>query len=218
MRVQTWLAVSKFETTFAEWDRCVAEGGCRGYTPRDDGRGRGPRPVVNVNYADAEAYIRWLNGRAGYAPGDPRRYRLLTEQEWEFAARAGSRTRFFWGDDPHYTEACAYANVADFSLRASFTRHPVPDAYVFRCADQSPFSSWVGRYRPNPWGLHDIIGNVSEIVFTPPGANYMMVRGGSWLSEREFHQSGAKGYTRSRDAREYTVGFRVVREVTMPSE
>ena len=217
-RMHTWLAVSKFETTFAEWDRCVAEGGCRGYTPKDDGRGRGPRPVFNVNYADAEAYIRWLNARAGYKPIDPRRYRMLTEQEWEYAARAGSRTRFFWGDDPGYTEACAFANVPDSSLRASSTRYALPDGYLFRCADQSPFASWVGRYRPNAWGLHDMIGNVSEMVFTPFSASYIIVRGGSWLSERESHQSAARAYTRSRDAREYTIGFRVVREVTVLNE
>jgi formylglycine-generating enzyme required for sulfatase activity len=218
VRVQSWLAVSKFETTFADWDRCVAEGGCGGYTPGDNGHGRGSKPVVNVNYTDVEAYVRWLNNRAGYTPVDPRRYRLLTEQEWEYAARAGSTTRFFWGDDPNYTEGCAWANVADSSLRASAGRFSIPDGQLFRCADQSPFSSAVGRYRPNPWGLHDMIGNAAEIVLTRPGADYIMIRGGSWLSERGFHHSASKAYTRSRDAREYTVGFRVVREVTMPTE
>jgi len=215
IRVQSWLAVSRFETTFAEWDRCVAEGGCGGYTPSDNGGGRGSKPVVNVNYADAEAYIRWLNFRAGYKPNDPRRYRLPTEQEWEYAARAGSTTRFFWGDDPNYTEACAWANVPDYSAR---TAYALPDTYLFRCSDQSPLSSAVGRYRPNPWGLYDMIGNVSEMVFTQPGVDYVIVRGGSWLSERAFHQSAMRGYTRSRDAREHTIGFRVVREVSMPIE
>src|SRR5882672_2529799 len=70
-------AVGRFEVTFAEWDACVAAGGCGGYRPDDAGWGRGRRPVINVSWADAQAYLAWLRARTG------QRYRLLSESEWE---------------------------------------------------------------------------------------------------------------------------------------
>ena len=83
----------KHEVTFAEWDACVAGGGCNGYRPEDRGWGRGRRPVTNVSWNDAQAYVQWLSNKTG------KRYRLLTSEEWEFAARAGTTTEYSWGNE-----------------------------------------------------------------------------------------------------------------------
>ena len=79
-------AVGKFEVTFEEWDACVTGGGCNGYRPMDRGWGRGRRPVINVSWQDAKAYVGWLSRKTGKS------YRLLTEAEWEYASRAGTTT------------------------------------------------------------------------------------------------------------------------------
>ena len=85
-------AVGKQEVTFAQWDACVASGSCNRYRPPDRGWGRGNHPVINVNWDDALAYVRWLSRQTGED------YRLLSESEWEYAARAGTATRYHWGD------------------------------------------------------------------------------------------------------------------------
>src|SRR5262245_29942219 len=84
-------AVSKFLVTFDDWDACVSVGGCP--QVEDSGFGRGTRPVINVSWDDAQQYAAWLRKMTG------RPYRLLTEAEWEYAARAGSTTAYFWGDE-----------------------------------------------------------------------------------------------------------------------
>jgi hypothetical protein len=86
-------AVSKYELTFAAWDSCVAGGGCNGYRPKDQNWGRGQQPVFNVSWDDAQAYVTWLSQVSG------KTYRLLTEAEYEYAARAGTTTTYPWGDD-----------------------------------------------------------------------------------------------------------------------
>ena len=85
-------AVGRYEVTFAQWDACVADGGCNGYRPDDAGWGRGQRPVINVNYADAKAYVEWLSEHTG------ERYRLLSEAEWAYAARGGTQTWYPFGN------------------------------------------------------------------------------------------------------------------------
>ena len=85
--------LGKYEVTFAQWDACVAGGGCGGYRPPDEGWGRGNRPVINVSRNDAQSYIDWLNSRTGGG------YRLPTEAEWEYAARAGSTALYLWGSN-----------------------------------------------------------------------------------------------------------------------
>jgi len=121
---------------------------------RNPGYGRPPRddePVACISWNDAQAYVAWLRATSG----EP--YRLLTEAEWEYVARAGSQTRFPWGEDPEL--ACRYANVYD----ASAADPGIPWSAT-RCADGYPTIAPVGRFASNAFGLYDTIGNVWEWV------------------------------------------------------
>jgi formylglycine-generating enzyme required for sulfatase activity len=144
-------------------------------------------PVTCVSWQDATAYVRWLSQRTG------RKYRLLTEAEWEYAARAGTTTARFWGDDGN--RSCEYANGADVSTKAR-----VPGAgtwTVTSCNDRYAYTAPVGMYRANAFGLYDMLGNVEEWTQDCWNANYSnapadasaaatgdcslrAVRGGSW--------------------------------------
>ena len=100
-------AVGIHEVTFDEWDACVAAGGCNGYRPDDEDWGRGSRPVINISWEDAQAYVTWLSQRIGQP------YRLLNEAEWEYVARAGTTTPFSFGatistDLANYDGSVAY--------------------------------------------------------------------------------------------------------------
>ena len=130
-------AVGKFEVTFAEWDACVSGGGCSGYSPNDWGWGRGRQPVMNVSWDDAKAYVSWLSQRTS------QQYRLLSEAEWEYVARAGTTTRYWWGNDIGRTNANCDG-----------------------CGTQSngKKTSPVGTFAANAFGLHDVHGNVFEWV------------------------------------------------------
>ena len=134
-------AVGKFEVTFAEWDACVAAGGCQ-HRPGDKGLGRDKRPVINVSWNDAQEYVEWLSRKTGKS------YRLLSESEWEYVARAGTSTEFSTGD-------CLTTNQANFN-----------GTYDFNGCGKSNFflgkTQPVGSYDANPWGLHDVHGNVWE--------------------------------------------------------
>jgi formylglycine-generating enzyme required for sulfatase activity len=128
--------VGKFEVTFAEWDACVTGGGCT-YSPKDFGSGRGKRPVINVSWDDITGqYLPWLNRRTG------KTYSLLTETEWEYAARAGTTTRFAFGDT--ITRGQAQYSEGD--------------------SGSSGGAVEVGSFPPNAFGLHDMHGNVWEWV------------------------------------------------------
>jgi formylglycine-generating enzyme required for sulfatase activity/DNA-binding beta-propeller fold protein YncE len=130
------LAMGKYEVTFAEWDRCLEAGGCS-HRPGDAGWGRDDRPVIMISRADAEEYVAWLSGQTGHA------YRLPTEAEWEYAARAGTTTARWWG--PHIDPAFA---ACDGCGTRWDKRSTAP----------------VGSFPPNPFGLHDMLSNVSEWV------------------------------------------------------
>ena len=91
MTISEPFAVGKYEVTFSEWNACVAAGGCGGYRPDDEGWGRGNRPVINVSWEDAQLYVNWLSRKTG------QQYRLLSESEWEYAARAGTTGPFHFG-------------------------------------------------------------------------------------------------------------------------
>jgi formylglycine-generating enzyme required for sulfatase activity len=125
------LAVGRFEVTIAEWDACFAAGGCA-HQPSDEGWGRGNRPVINVSWDDAQAYVRWLSQRTG------RGYRLLTEAEWEYAARAGTTTPYSFG-------RMISPSQANFGNKLGRT-------------------TALASYAPNRFGLYDIHGNVWEWV------------------------------------------------------
>ena len=132
-------AAGVYEVTFAEWDACVRAGGCGGHNPDDEGWGRGRRPVMNVSWEDARAYVEWLSRETG------ERYRLLSEAEWEYVARAGTATSWYWGESE--SAQCRYANGAD--------------DYV-ACSDGYRYTAPVGSFEPNAFGLYDVSGNVVE--------------------------------------------------------
>ena len=129
-------AVGAYEVTFEEWDTCVAAGGCAGYRPADRGWGRGKRPVIHVSWKDAQAYVEWLSGKTG------EKYRLLSEAEWEYAARGGSRTRYSFGDDISRSQA----------------------NYDFNGSNGLKKTVPVGSYGANGFGLYDMHGNLWEWV------------------------------------------------------
>ena len=132
-------AVGVYEVTFDEWDACVQGGGCGGYVPSAL-TGRGRRPVSEVRWEDAWLYADWLTEQTG------EEYRLLSEAEWEYVARVGTQTARYWGDETR--EQCQYAN-GDSSVG---------------CRDRQERMAPVGTYRPNGFGLYDVLGNVWEWV------------------------------------------------------
>jgi formylglycine-generating enzyme required for sulfatase activity len=189
-------AVSKFDVTFAEWDACVSVGGCR--QADDGGYGRGTNPVVFVNWDEAQQYVAWLSTMTGQP------YRLLTEAEWEYAARAGTTTAYWWGDE--IGKGNANCNGCGSAWDA---RQPSP----------------VGSFKPNAFDLHDMHGNVWQWVQDCYHGSYdavpadgsasiggdcsrHVVRGGSWTHDyiRAAHRGGA-----SADDRYDYLGFRVGR-------
>ena len=200
------LAVGVYEVTFAEWDACVAAGGCGGYRPEDEGWGRASRPVINVGWEDAQEYVRWLSWETG------EEYRLLTDVEWEYVARAGTTTARYWGESE--TFQCRHANGRDDYVSCS-------DGYGDRTAP-------VGMFEPNAFGLYDVLGNVWEWTATKdcwdenytgtradsimwiPYCSVMVLRGGSWVDSPRRLRSAAR-LTNS-DSRIHTYfGFRVAR-------
>ena len=142
--------LGKYEVTFDEWEACVAEKKCNRLD--DSGFGRGRRPVINVSYEDSGYYIAWLSEKTG------QKYRLPTEAEWEYAARAGSDKSRFWNNA---SEACQYANVFNAS---TLVKYKDADRSVFRCEDGFTETAPVGKFKPNRFGLHDMLGNVWEWV------------------------------------------------------
>jgi formylglycine-generating enzyme required for sulfatase activity len=123
--------VGKFAVTFEEWDACVADSGCNGYMPSDEGWGRWRRPVINVSWDDAKAYVRWLSRKTGKS------YRLLSEAEREYVTRAGTTTPFWWGASISTQQANYNGNYAYGAEATGVSRRQtVP----------------VDSFEPNPWG------------------------------------------------------------------
>jgi formylglycine-generating enzyme required for sulfatase activity len=198
-------AVAKFALTFGEWDACAARGACRRNVD-DRGWGRGRRPVINVSWDDARAYIKWLSSITG------KPYRLLSETEWEYAARAGSQTDYPWGDEIMLNgKAMANCN---------------------RCGSQwdDKQTALVGSFAANAFGLHDMVGNVWEWTedcwhesyqgaptdgspWTSGYCERRIVRGGSWNDHQHCLRSAYRGSPKS-DGRSSYHGFRVARTLT----
>lgn len=187
------------EVTFAEWDACVDQGGC-GQRPNDRNLGRGGRPVTDVSWEDANAYAAWLSAKTG------RKYRLPSEAEWEYAARAGSKATYPWGQNLDKEMAnCLGCN-----------------------AQQRRQAIETGQFPPNAFGLYDMAGNAAEWVadcwsesyrttprdgsaHTAPGCRERVLRGGSFNNDPRYLRSAAR-FKYEADVRFYTNGFRVLRE------
>ena len=138
VRFQAAFAMSKYEVTFEDYDRFLkAKGGGRHDEALDMGWGRGRRPVIHVTRAHALGYAAWLSAETGA------RYRLPSEAEWEYAARAGTATRWPWGDE----HVAGRANCGECGSRWDGER-----------------TAPAGSFPPNAWGLHDMAGNVYEML------------------------------------------------------
>ncbi len=121
------------------------------------------QPVVCINWNAADAYVKWLAKETG------KPYRLPSEAEWEYAARAGTTTDYFFGDDPDRTQVCEYANTADLTGENILQRDSNTSYYnwstgMVNCVDGSAYASIVGMYKPNQFGLHDVVSNVLEFL------------------------------------------------------
>lgn len=190
-------AVGVHEVTFSQWDACHREGGCSS-KPSDNGWGRGSRPVIDVSWNDAKQYVEWLSRKTG------KTYRLLSESEWEYVARAGTK-------DPFHTGSTISTKQANFGNSQRRTIE-------------------VGRLANNRYGLHDVHGNVWEWVQDCWHGNYRgapddgsawtqggdcgkrVFRGGSWKDESNYARSA---YRWGADIRQRAgnIGFRVAREL-----
>ena len=183
-------AAGKYEVTFAEWDACVADGGC-GTSPDDNGWGRGNRPVIKVNWNDAQEYVAWLTRKTRKS------YRLLSEAEWEYVARAGSSKAYWWGEEV----VCGNAHWV--GCDNPWGRRTAP----------------VGSYAANSFGLHDTAGNVDEWVEDcgprhdgVPDCYERMVRGGTLFGIAYFMRSAFR-YPFPSYFRTEALGFRVARTI-----
>jgi formylglycine-generating enzyme required for sulfatase activity len=195
-------AVAKFELTFAEWDTCVYYGDC---DPRisDNGWGRDRQPVTNVSWDDAQRYVEWLNRMTG------KPYRLLTEAEWEYAARAGTQTAYPWGDEIG-----------------------TGNANCNGCGSQwdGKQTAPVGSFAANAFGLHDMAGNVWQWVedcyhddyygaptdgspWTTRDCGRRVLRGGAWVSLPRFLRAAIRSRV-TPGLRYYVGGFRLGRTLT----
>lgn len=201
-------AVGRFAVTFDEWDACAADGGCNGYKPSDRGWGRGKRPVINVNWDDAKAYVAWLSRKTGKG------YRLLSEAEREYVTRAGTTTPFWWGSSITPAQANYEGSATPYKgggAKGEYRQRTVP----------------VDSFSANPWGLYNVHGNVWEwaedcwadsnngnpgdgTARTSGDCSRRVVRGGSWVNipgrlRAAIRDRFTAGY------RDYALSFRVGR-------
>ena len=191
-------AIGKFELTLTEWDACFADRGCK-HWPSDEGSGRSNQPARNISWDDAKQFVSWLSRKTGKS------YRLPTEAEWEYAARAGSTTKYYWGD----AMDARNAHIGGGSI----TGWAQPRTVAFGT--------------PNAFGLYGVIGNVWEWVEDCFHANIMsvysdgsartvgdcsqrVIRGGGWDSK--VAESNTRGVSRVGD-RYNSIGFRLARTI-----
>ena len=201
-------AVGRYAVTFDEWDAARADGGVS-HDPACQFRGRGRRPVVNVSWDDAQAYIEWLWAKTG------QRYRLLSEAEWEYCCRAGTETQYWWGDEISTKQANYDGNYISGKGAED---------------DCSPKTLPVNSFRPNSWGLYQVHGNVWEwcqdcwngdyhnapaggSAWTAGDGKYRVLRGGSWAGGPETLRP-ARRLVNSRHDRSDDVGLRVARTLS----
>lgn len=218
-------AVGKFEVTRGQFRRFIEasgwkpSGGCYflgkvdatknwedpGFTQADE------HPVVCVSHEDAQQYVQWLAQRTKLA------YRLLTEEEWEYGARAGTTAPRYWGVSQE--EACRYENVLDRTHEETYGKEQ-----IFDCEDGYADTAPVGKFKPNAFNLHDMLGNVSEwVVDDCYSERYdetrycdrrvRVVRGGRWGIGPQVVRSASRSWV-GPDFRDVGLGFRVAR--TLP--
>ena len=206
-------AVGVHEVSFREWRACVEAGGCRAVPP-DNGWGQGDQPVINVSWDDAGTFTDWLSHKTGFA------YRLLTESEWEYVARAGTTT-------PFWNERALSPADANYDARYGLDGREVPDPTADHYR-RRPLA--VSTFAANPFGLKNVHGNVWEWVSTcfggDPGGStagratarddapcrYRILRGGSWYDEPARLRAAYRHSLRPA-TRVATVGFRVARDL-----
>ena len=196
-------AVGRFAVTFDEWDHCVADGDCP--NAKDEGWGRGRRPVINVSWDDAKIFTAWLSRRTG------KDYRLLSEAEREYVARSETKTPFWTGE----SISTQQANYNGRDSGGEFRAHTVP----------------VDTFPPNPWGFYQTSGNVWEwtedcyhnsyegapsdgSAWISGNCGARVVRGGSWVSLPNRLRSAARiGFVSTLEGSD-NLGFRVARTLT----
>jgi formylglycine-generating enzyme required for sulfatase activity len=201
VRIAKPFAVGKYVVTFDEWDACVSGGGCKGNPSLgDEGWGKGRRPVINVKWDDAQEYVKWLSEKTR------KKYRLLSEAEWEYAARAGTRTRYFWGDSPGRNNANCNGCGSEWDAK----------------------TAEVGQFRPNAFGLYDMAGNVWQRTedcwdgnynsapddgpaLTTGNCSQRVLRGGSWVVSPRDLRAAARDWGYWGIFRFGNIGFRVAR-------
>ncbi len=201
------IGVGIFEVTFQQWDACIEDGGCSTHRPGDNNRGRGNLPVVNVNWHDCAEYTSWLSEKTGY------RYRMLSEAEWEYSARAGTVTPFYTGESIS-------------TGQANFAGHWIGETSRFE-----PLA--VGSLSANDFGLYDMHGNVTEWVLDCWNESYVgaptdgsgwqdgdcssrVLRGGSYADRPAAIRSALRVGIGFRH-RAVVIGFRVARDLPMES-
>ena len=204
VKIELPFAIGQYAVTFDEYDCFCAALGRR--KPEDEGWGRSNQPVINVNWYDAMEYTRWLSARTGQA------YRLPTEAEWEYAARAGTETAFWWGDSittdqANYDGNCIYCA----GQKGIYRKKTVP----------------VDQFQSNPWGLYQVHGNVWEWTSSPYDESYrgaemqcatknesrlLTARGGSWGSDPDWARS-AHRFGSVPTSRNFDRGFRLARSL-----
>lgn len=201
IRVRKPFAIGRFETLHAEWQACLDAGGCT-HKPDDHNWGTVRKPVINVSHDMVHGYADWLTRKTGH------KYRLPSEAEWEYAARAGSKSNYWFGD---------LVGENEVNCR--------------KCG--SPWSGIgnapVGSFKPNPWGLYDMHGNAFEWVedcwhenyegapkgleaWVEPGCQFRVIRGGSWY----YYSRMARSANRQKNpgaVKSYWLSFRLVREL-----
>ncbi|WP_291201641.1 SUMF1/EgtB/PvdO family nonheme iron enzyme [Hyphomonas sp.] len=204
VRINYHFAVGKHEVTWTEYSACVSDGGCA--AARDDGFGKGSRPVTNVSWEDSKKYASWLSGKTGQG------YRLLTEAEWEYAARAGTAKPFSFGatistDQANYFGPYTYGSGVEGEYREKTTP--------------------AGSFPANAFGLFDMHGNVSEwtedcyeagysaqpddgSAYTVQGCSERVVRGGSWGDDPLNLRLAERGRS-TPGIRNYYLGFRLAK-------
>ena len=194
-------AVGRYEVTFDEWQACFDAGGCS-FMPHDHEWGKGRRPVINLPFAKTREFTGWLTKKTGHV------YRLPSEAEWEYIARAGTTTDFWWGDDKGVNLANCRNCASKWSKKGS-----------------AP----TGSFKPNPWGFYDTAGNVWEWVEDCWFPDYVgapsdgsariggkcrqrIIRSGSWYY---LSKNARSAWRAKNDARvkSYWLGFRVLREI-----